>query len=99
VSPKSFSVPITIIQGIGVPTTVRTVAEAYDILENWPQHRRNGAHTLAKNACRAALCGDIEIDLAEDAFRGFARRNLMLVDGAVLGALSNGPSLQRHHVT
>lgn len=84
-SSKSFSVPVSIIKGVGMPTTVFTVAEAYDFLNDWPSNRRNGAHTLAVNACRAALSGDIEIELAEEAFRGFARRQQILVDGGMQG--------------
>lgn len=92
-SARSFSVPVTIIKGLGIPTTVWTVAEAYDILNEWPVDRRNGAYSLAKNACRAALSGDIDLDLAEEAFRGFARRNHILIENPLVGAAANPRTL------
>jgi hypothetical protein len=93
---KSFSVPVCVVKGVGMPAMVWTVAEAYDFLNDWPASRRNGAHTLAVNACRAALSGDIEVDLAEEAFRGFARRHQILMDSGVLGNCPNsGQTAQR----
>lgn len=77
---SSFSSPVSVLKGIGIPTLIWTVGEAFDFLNEWPSSRRNGAHTLAANACKAALAGEVGIDLAEEAFRGFARRSGILID-------------------
>lgn len=76
-SAKVFSAPVTVAAD-GMLTTVWTPHDAYDFLSEWPPTRRNGAHTLALNACLAAQRGEIDLDLAEEAFRGFAWRHGIL---------------------
>lgn len=76
----SFSSPISILKGIGIPTIIWTVGEAFDFLNEWPAFRRNAAHILATNACKAALSGEVGVDLAEEAFRGFAKRSGILIE-------------------
>src|SRR5262245_26255897 len=79
----SFSSPVSVIKGIGIPTTLWTVGEAFDFLNEMPSSRRNGAYILASNACKAALAGEVGVDLAEEAFRGFARRAGILIEDLV----------------
>jgi len=76
----SFSSPVSVLKGIGIPTIVWTVGEAFDFLNEWPAFRRNAAHILATNACKAALSGEVGVDLAEEAFRGFAKRSGILIE-------------------
>jgi len=76
----SFSSPVSVLKGIGIPTIVWTVGEAFDFLNEWPAFRRNAAYILAKNACKAALSGEVGVDLAEEAFRGFAKRSGILIE-------------------
>lgn len=85
----SFSSPVSVLKGIGIPTIVWTVGEAFDFLNEWPAFRRNAAYILAKNACKAALSGEVGVDLAEEAFRGFAKRSGILIEDAPvsLGAI------------
>lgn len=90
-----FENPVTIIVGLGLPREVKTVLEAYAILNEWPPSKRNTAHTIAFNACKAALAGEIEADTARGMFLAFAQRNDLLaprLDGMVapenLGAFS-----------
>lgn len=91
----SFSSPVSVLKGIGIPTIIWTVGEAFDFLNEWPAFRRNAAHLLAMNACKAALAGEVGVDLAEEAFRGFARRSGVLIEDVTAGsaALPNGSVL------
>lgn len=82
----SFSSPVLILKGVGIPIIIWTVGEAFDFLNEWPLSRRNGAHILAGNACKAALAGEVGVDLAEEAFRGFARRSGVLIEDATAGS-------------
>lgn len=88
---SSLSSPVSVLKGVGIPTLIWTVGEAFDFLNEWPLSRRNGAHTLASNACKAALAGEVGVDLAEEAFRGFARRSGILIDH--VGA--NSPAVRK----
>ena len=76
----SFSSPVSVLKGIGIPTIVWTVGEAFDFLNEWPTFRRNAAYILATNACKAALSGAVGVELAEEAFRGFAKRSGILIE-------------------
>jgi len=76
----SFSSPVSVLKGVGIPTIIWTVGEAFDFLNEWPAFRRNAAHILAMNACKAALSGEVGVDLAEEAFRGFAKRSNVLIE-------------------
>ena len=75
-----FERPVLIVSGVGMPVWISTVAQAYTLLDEWPVARRNAAHKLAIDACRAALRGDIGSDLACAAFKGFAKRQDILVE-------------------
>ncbi|HWK64059.1 MAG TPA: DUF982 domain-containing protein [Rhizobiaceae bacterium] len=85
-----FEHPVTVIVGLGVPANIRSVREAYAMLNEWPPSKRNGAHTVALNACRAALAGEIDAETARGAFVAFARRADLLApvpDGVVIGQM------------
>lgn len=74
-----FRTPVTVLTGLGFPTPVRSVDEAYALLLDWPGFERNAAHTLALRACKAALVGGIEAETARGTFLAFARRTNSLV--------------------
>jgi len=82
----SFSSPVSVQSQVGIPTTIWTVGEAFDFLNGWPAFRRNAAHMLALNACKAALAGEVGVDLAEEAFRGFAKRSGVLIEDVTVGS-------------
>ena len=73
-----FEHPVTIIVGLGLPREVNTVLEAYAILNEWPPSKRNAAHAVALNACKAALTSEIEAETARGMFFAFAQRNDLL---------------------
>ncbi|MFK0693088.1 DUF982 domain-containing protein, partial [Mesorhizobium sp. IMUNJ 23033] len=51
-------------------------------LEEWPPSKRNAAHGIALNACRAALAGKVDAETARSTFVAFARRMDLLVPAA-----------------
>jgi hypothetical protein len=75
-----FEEPVCLITGIGVPVEVDSVERAYALLDDWPIWRRNSAHAVALNVCRAALSGDVAVETARATLAAFARRSNILVD-------------------
>ncbi|CAN7669084.1 DUF982 domain-containing protein [Rhizobium sp. LjRoot30] len=76
--PDMFKEPVTILVGIGFPAKVRSVMDAYRHLAEWPPSVRDSAHSIALNACRAALQGEIEVETARGMFAAFAERHDLL---------------------
>ncbi|MBZ9606130.1 MULTISPECIES: DUF982 domain-containing protein [Phyllobacterium] len=72
---NTFNTPVMIIVGLGFPTEVRTVAEAYALLSEWSLSKKEPAHAMALKACKAALCGDVEAETARGLFVAFARKH------------------------
>jgi hypothetical protein len=73
-----FRQPVRILVGLGFPAEIRTVKEAYALLNDWPSPRRNGAHTTTLNACRAALAREIDAETARATLVAFAKRQDLL---------------------
>ena len=76
---QSFNRPVTVLVGLGMPVDIGTVMEAYDLLDNWPPSLRNPTHSVAHNACKAALIDLVDAETARAAFVKFARKNDLLV--------------------
>lgn len=69
-----FENPVVILLGLGIPTEIRSVMHAYQILMDW----RGGSdrtRDIALKACRAALAGEIEPETAKAVFVTFAKRH------------------------
>ena len=89
---NTFEEPVTVLLGLGFPRPVKTVAEAHALLAEWPHGQRGAAHEMALKACRAALGGSVEGDIARRAFVAFARGCGILVpdNDAIVAARSRG---------
>lgn len=74
-----FERPVTVLVGFGFPRDIESVAQAYQFLLDWPVSARKAAHTIAIKACKAALGGEIDAEMARAAFVAFAQRNALLV--------------------
>ena len=72
--PDTFEEPVTILLGLGVPTEVKSVMHAYQILMDW-QNPGDHARNLALKACRAALNGDVDARTARAVFVAFAEKH------------------------
>jgi hypothetical protein len=88
--PDMFRQPVFILVGLGFPAEVRSVMDAYRHLAEWPTSQRDGAHSVALKACRAALRGEIEAETARGLFAAFAEKHDLLapeIDGIVASRL------------
>lgn len=73
-----FATPVHVIVGFGLPSTIESVLESYELLDDWPPSQRRSEHKVALKACRAALNGEIDPETARSTFVEFARRNDLL---------------------
>lgn len=78
-----FEEPVTILVGMGFPTRIETVMEAYALLRDWPAANRSRAHTVALNACEAGIAGEVDPETVRATLLAFARRNDILVPDMV----------------
>ncbi|WP_274629729.1 DUF982 domain-containing protein [Arvimicrobium flavum] len=68
-----FTKPVTILVGLGFPSTIGSAARAYAVLADWPPSQRGPEYEVALSKCRAALTGEVDGELARLAFADFAR--------------------------
>ncbi|MBB3319852.1 MULTISPECIES: DUF982 domain-containing protein [unclassified Rhizobium] len=76
--PDMFTKPVSVLVGLGMPVEVKSVMDAYRYLVEWPVSTRDASHSIAMNACRAALLGEIEAETVRGLFRGFAEKHDLL---------------------
>ncbi|ANH08216.1 DUF982 domain-containing protein [Shinella sp. HZN7] len=76
--PDMFKEPVSILVGLGFPTEVRSVMDAYRHLVEWPAAWRDAAHSIALNACNAALRGEIDAETARGLFAAYAEKHDLL---------------------
>lgn len=70
--PDMFETPVTILTGLGMPTQIRSVLQAYRFLLEWPKTNHDAAHAVSLKACKAAIDGEIEPETACSIFVAFA---------------------------
>ncbi len=76
--PDMFNTPVTILTGLGYPTRVESVMQAYRFLLDWPGSRLDPSHSVALKACKAAIAGDIDPETARGVFAAFAEKHDLL---------------------
>src|SRR5437867_998380 len=90
-----FEEPVTILVGMGLSVRIETVMKAYALLQDWPAVNRSSAHTVALNACKAGIAGEIDAETVRATLVAFARRHDILVPdmaSLTLPALAGGAS-------
>ena len=87
-----FERPVVILTGLGHPTAVSSVMEAYMFLADWPVARRDPAHGFAMKSCLAALRGDVEAETVRGIFVALAERYDILAPDFAAFAASHGVS-------
>ncbi|MHA4735262.1 DUF982 domain-containing protein [Ensifer adhaerens] len=97
--PDMFENPVRILVGLGFPTEVRSVMDAYRYLSEWPISLRDGPHSVALKACHAALCGEIEAETARGLFAAFAEKHDLLGPETDLVMPTNGRWSRDPHVS
>lgn len=75
-----FDDPIFVKTGEFLVQEVACIADAIDVLESWPEKRRDLIHETARNACYEAQDGLKPVSTARNAFEGFAERAGILED-------------------
>jgi hypothetical protein len=88
-NPLRFEKPVTLLVGLGFPSRVETVIEAYALLQDWPVSDRDDAHAVALNACKAGLAGEVDAETVRATLEAFARRNDILVTNQPTATLGN----------
>ncbi|MBB4440125.1 MULTISPECIES: DUF982 domain-containing protein [Rhizobium] len=96
--PDMFEQPVCIFVGLGFPTEVPSVMDAYRHLLEWPASLRDAAHSVAVKACSAALRGEIEAETARGMFVAFAEKHDLLAPENNLIAASRLRSDRDPHV-
>jgi hypothetical protein len=96
--PDKFKTPVTILTGLGIPTTVETVLHAYQRLMDWPAANRDNAHAIATNACLAALNGHVDAETARGLFVAFAERQDVLAPDLDMLVAIRGRSSSDPHI-
>lgn len=86
---QSFEKPLRVWVGLGFPRQLNTVADAYQFLLSWCGN--SPEQKAAIRACRAALAGEIEPDIARGVFAAFARKKDILLDDSPLPPFLNAP--------
>lgn len=83
--PDMFEIPVTILTGLGMPTQIRSVLQAYRFLLEWPKTNHDAAHAVSLKACKAAIDGKVEPETARSIFVAFAdKHDLLAPDLAVI---------------
>ena len=81
-SERTFDSPVFVRAAEGLIQEIACVEDAFDFLDEWPEHRRGVLYETAKGACQRAFDGLISLKVARDAFAGFARSMKILEDVA-----------------
>ena len=84
-----FSKPVSIFVGLGFPRHVESVVEAHQVLSDWPMSGRGPDHELAVDACRSAMAGMADADLAREGFERFARKRGILAPEAMMASANH----------
>ncbi len=96
--PDMFRQPVTILVGLGFPTKVHTVMDAYRHLADWAASSGDTAHSIALKACQAALRGEIEAETARGLFTAFAEKHDLLAPETDVIAASRRSHDKEPHV-
>lgn len=96
--PDMFKTPVTILTGLGIPTPVKSVLHAYQLLMDWPAASRDRSHTIATNGCLAALNGHVETETARGLFVAFAERQDVLAPDLDMLVAIHGRSSSDPHI-
>ncbi|WP_348629077.1 DUF982 domain-containing protein [Mesorhizobium sp. M4B.F.Ca.ET.017.02.2.1] len=79
-SERTFESPVFVRAAEGLIQEIACLEDAFDFLDEWPSHRRRIIYETAKRACCRAFDGSVPLQVARDAFAGFARSVKILED-------------------
>jgi hypothetical protein len=73
-----FREPVTVLVGLGFPREIKSATEAYQLLSDIRLTTSKSAHAAAMKACKAAINGKIDPEIARSTLVAFARHSAML---------------------
>ena len=79
-SERTFDNPVFVRAAEGLIQEIACLDDAFDFLDEWPEHRRGVIYETARRACCRAFDGLIPLKVARDAVAGFARSVNILED-------------------
>ncbi|UKK95272.1 DUF982 domain-containing protein [Brucella pseudogrignonensis] len=77
-SDRLFDSPVFVKDGPFLVREIASLGDAFDFLDQWPEHDRDLIHETAWKACCDAHDGLKPVDAAEGAIRGFASKRGIL---------------------
>lgn len=83
---RLFETPVFIKGGEHLIQEITGLEDAIDVLKEWPEERRDIIYETVLRACRGALDGQRPVEVARNAFVGFARRVGILEDSGSVAA-------------
>ena len=75
----TFAKPVRILVGLGFPASISSVEHAHKFLSDLKVSSDRQSHSMALEACEAAMNGEIDVEIARTAFEAFADRRAMLL--------------------
>jgi hypothetical protein len=81
-SERTFDSPVYVRAAEGLIQEIACLDDAFDFLDEWPEHRRGVIYETARRACCRAYDGLLPLKVARDALAGFARSVNILEDVA-----------------
>jgi hypothetical protein len=91
-SERTFDSPVFVRTAEGLIEEIACLEDAFDFLDEWPEHRRGVIYEAATRACHRAFDGFVPLKVARDAFAGFARSVKILEDVSEAMPWMAGPS-------
>jgi hypothetical protein len=73
VNDRTFDAPVYVKRAEHLIQEIHSLDDALDFLEEWPRKRRGPIYETALKACHRAYSGDVTLEIARNAFIGFAR--------------------------
>ena len=74
-----FGKPVPFLLGEGCPASIASAEEAFRVLCENRASAATHAHSVALEACKAAIAGEIDAEIARSAFAAFAETHAMLL--------------------
>jgi hypothetical protein len=73
VNERAFDVPVFVRSGEHYVQEICSLDDVLDFLEEWPRNRQGPIYETALRACHRAYSRDVPLDVARNAFIGFAK--------------------------
>lgn len=87
---KPFEKPVLVWVGLGFQRQLNTVADAYQFVVEWCGN--SPEQKAAIRACKAALVGDIDPEIARGVFVAFARKKDILMEAGAMPSVVGKPT-------